>query len=123
MREIVTPGAVIKVTAADIAQGEWGSMTRCPVAIAIQRMIPDEFRAYVTCDWIEIVKGNMTIQRLDVPDEAGEWILRFDEWKDFSECENDIERQEFFDEHNDGEPFAVESVEPFEFTMPKLTEG
>lgn len=117
---VLRPGTKIVVTSDDIMNGEGGSPTCCAVALAVRRLIQDDCYPYVTSDWMEIVSRNgKTRQRIDIPYEVGEWVMAFDEQCAFEECNTAEELADFWEEYNDGEPYEVRRVEPFEFVVPE----
>ena len=112
-------GLAIDVTGEDIEAGEGGNCWRCPVAIAINRMLPD-YRAWVVADFVELVprEGGTGI-KIDTPWEVGEFARNFDELREYEDCETDEDFEAFRDNHgiDADDEIEPEGVEPFSFVL------
>jgi len=70
----------IDVTARDIAEGKPGKCERCPIALAVRRIFPNDDIRVDSIIWI----GDNWDARFDTPEVACDFIDRFDSGQEVS---------------------------------------
>ena len=70
-------GLTGEVTALDIGNGQPGSCTLCPIALALERMFPG-YEVYVEINEATIHKGDAELVRLRISEPLSAWMDAYD---------------------------------------------
>lgn len=75
----------VEVTAEDIRRGECGEPCKCPIALAVQRLLKRKYQWVMFCTGAiirDIKTGDDCTSEIEMPDIASDFVVAFDDTED-----------------------------------------